>query len=847
MRICIVLVAFMLASPSGATHFPWDQGHDLIAWFKPPPPGPCEEADCDPCWGTGSPVYLADGRLVWTEVDVHLPGRPGLSMARTFNSYDPWIGPFGKGWSSTCTNRAVNVVGEPAGLLVIVSNGKRYFFPNLAPPRERLRHPIYAEVRGMSVAWRQSDFILSMQDGTVWRFAMSGSFGRLISERSASGLEVTYAYDARDRLERIADGTGRFLRLSYDSRGFVEGITDHTGRVWQYGYDERGNLIRLINPAGGIRTYRYSSETPVGDSVNYDRLLSITDESGVVVLDVEYANGRVLSYTEGQNRFTYAHNLSRREVTKTDSVGSRWLYVYNALDKRVSSIIDPLNRAQSFTFAAQDFIAYQDSAGEHWPWVHAFDWPHLLETPAGERWRWEYAPRYPMTGPTSSISPSGRTTRATYDERGNVSTVVDPSGATSRFEWGQDGHFRSVVDALGRRTSLIPNAIGLPLQVTDSAGRSASLTYDEVGQLLSVTNPEGETLRFERNVLGWATAMVLPSGKRVTYEYDSAGRLLSLTDPSAKRTRYAYDAFGRPSARIASDGRRWEMTYRADNLVSTVLRPDGVTERYNYDLNKRLTSFVGGGESVSFAYDSRGLVTSVSASAGTVSLTYDRVGRLTRETFRGNTLAYAYDVDGQVSSVTTPFGTFTYARDVRGFITGISAPEGTYGIDYDAIGRRTRLSYPNGTAAQYGYDQSGLLTRIAYTGPFSDTLTYAYDDAGLLTHASSANGTWTYQRDADGQLLAATDGTTSFAYQYDSAGNRLGAGRQHDAANRLTEDSQNTYAYDALGRLLRKQDKQTGARAAYTWNGLGQLVSVEQFPNATSSVATERILFTYDP
>ncbi|MFN0061927.1 MAG: RHS repeat-associated core domain-containing protein [Myxococcaceae bacterium] len=69
----------------------------------------------------------------------------------------------------------------------------------------------------------------------------------------------------------------------------------------------------------------------------------------------------------------------------------------------------------------------------------------------------------------------------------------------------------------------------------------------------------------------------------------------------------------------------------------------------------------------------------------------------------------------------------------------------------------------------------------------------------------------------------------------------------HDAANRLTEDSQNTYAYDALGRLLRKQDKQTGARAVYTWNGLGQLISVEQFPNATSSVATERILFTYDP
>jgi RHS repeat-associated protein len=82
--------------------------------------------------------------------------------------------------------------------------------------------------------------------------------------------------------------------------------------------------------------------------------------------------------------------------------------------------------------------------------------------------------------------------------------------------------------------------------------------------------------------------------------------------------------------------------------------------------------------------------------------------------------------------------------------------------------------------------------------------------------------------------------TAPESYAYDAEGNRtashLSASYTHDTANRLREDEDACYAYDANGNLATKTAKVTGACTggvtAYQWDVLNRLVRID-FPDAT--------------
>ncbi len=101
--------------------------------------------------------------------------------------------------------------------------------------------------------------------------------------------------------------------------------------------------------------------------------------------------------------------------------------------------------------------------------------------------------------------------------------------------------------------------------------------------------------------------------------------------------------------------------------------------------------------------------------------------------------------------------------------------------------------------ADFGYGKNGVgnVTQIA---ELSQTRDFAYDDLQRLT----------------------AGGTTAVpeSYSYDEEGNRtashLSAAHTTDTANRLTEDDQFTYVYDANGNLTSKTDKATLATTGDT-------------------------------
>ena len=77
---------------------------------------------------------------------------------------------------------------------------------------------------------------------------------------------------------------------------------------------------------------------------------------------------------------------------------------------------------------------------------------------------------------------------------------------------------------------------------------------------------------------------------------------------------------------------------------------------------------------------------------------------------------------------------------------------------------------------------------------------------------------------------------SSAQYSYDAVGNRLLRDGQavqslFDAANRLLEDEEFTYTYDANGNLTQKVDKTTAGTTAYIYDTENQLTRID-FPDA---------------
>ena len=70
------------------------------------------------------------------------------------------------------------------------------------------------------------------------------------------------------------------------------------------------------------------------------------------------------------------------------------------------------------------------------------------------------------------------------------------------------------------------------------------------------------------------------------------------------------------------------------------------------------------------------------------------------------------------------------------------------------------------------------------------------------------------------------------SYTYDAVGNRtvthLSALHVVNDADRLLEDDQFTYTYDANGNLTSKTDKVTSDVTSYTWNAQDQLIQIDR-------------------
>ncbi len=176
-------------------------------------------------------------------------------------------------------------------------------------------------------------------------------------------------------------------------------------------------------------------------------------------------------------------------------------------------------------------------------------------------------------------------------------------------------------------------------------------------------------------------------------------------------------------------------------------------------------------------------------------------------------------------------------------------------LKYDKFSNLEQFTEKTGDeihTSKYAYDRDNRVTEIQYDGA-AQKVAYAYDDLGRVTARTAECGntagkltsTYTYVDGAYGTnsttplVKKITQNGISFEYTYDTRGNIISEKRGN-----LTT----TYAYDALGQLIRVNDPHENATWVYNYDRGGNITSKVKYAYTTGTLGTavETIPYAYD-
>ena len=415
-------------------------------------------------------------------------------------------------------------------------------------------------------------------------------------------------------------------------------------------------------------------------------------------------------------------------------------------------------------------------------------------------------------------------TKTMYDDLGRVATSTDPTNTVTQYTY----------DRLGRATTTIQNYL--------NGSAAGQYTDDDLTSRFAY-NAAGEMIGYCSAAQVYTTTCDKSSGSNVQawhYAYDDAGHLELQTPPEnvtavdLDSTRWVYDVGGRITASCdavagttscgaASNVHRSTVTpassYDAAGRLKQVDIRDGNTSAA---LALRTeTSYFGDGQVKQVKYSEGSGPTLVD----TIDSVYDLFGRPTSMSRGGTTLsATSYKADGTV--------------DTRS--DGDAGAVGTSTFAYDWAQRLTSVTLPSGFFAAspaFTWRLDGLIASRTWT---SGTLkaTFAYDAAKRPTGITKGSLTENQTYDRDGNVatevrsfpsVTGDPGTGTQSFAYDALGRVIGS------SGLATPNRAYTYDRDSN----RKTKSEGGVTFTYAYDRTDQLVSVQKGALGTQS-------FTYD-
>jgi RHS repeat-associated protein len=878
------------------------------------------------------PVNVISGNvtLSLTDAAIGCPGVP-LAFVRYYNSSTLLGGgPLGPGWTH---GYEIRLGGEEQTVYQGVSGVyRRLYLPDGRTFAFRKSGDAFSPADDTDLRLEPADadgWRVCRPGGTGWTFDIMGRLA-FVDDGQGNLVTLTYTPDAEtgaDYLSRIEHSNGQFISLSYTGEGqrgvFLTGLAtadpswsiafayDDSGRFASatrvtsagpsfaegYSYEAVGFcLTQRVDAAGATYNYSYTNIVRNGIAQRFGSASWL--DGNAFLTRFQYHAGNVTNATRATaywasgssvaSLFRWDTNTWRitSEVNEADGSGRTFAYdsgqnpvretlFHNGVTSVVVRVFDGRHNVLREASALRAEPAFSDNA-QFYEWHPDLALPVMTADASGVTnfFTWSdtglllssrdavsaVSFAYTANGqPAAVTNANGHATAFAYDALGYPSLTEPPVGPTSRTVFDSAGH-------------LIESALPAP----GGGWRATAFTNDTYGRVCCVTWPDGISESILRNAAGAVTSRIDRAGNRtalawlpmntpasvtrwldaatpvtVAWSRDWQMNTLAVTDPMGRKVEtYRLDAQDRVAAVTNLEGQSMAVSYLVGGLVSSVRRFDGVTVSNVYDSAGRVTRTLhNGAEILGTAYRANGQSLSASNTANTVSWSYDPAGRAVSEavspqllTPNSSLLTYSYDPSGnptntnlsvessafnversfdpaeRLSCQTTPAGAFTYSYgDRNGLAVCVSNAALTAENAYDILDRVTNMVYRNASATVVG------------------SFAYQYDVRGLVTQKAGtldgATATNTYAYDALGRLISA-DGV---AYTYDLAGNRLTAGASSFtySNNRLA-----CVAHDTAGNITNMV--RGGVTLALSWNTQGQLTSV-----STNGVFAES--YAYDP
>ena len=414
-----------------------------------------------------------------------------------------------------------------------------------------------------------------------------------------------------------------------------------------------------------------------------------------------------------------------------------------------------------------------------------------------------------------------------FNVRGNVTTKTQKcfvggtacTNAVTKYTYDETGQVTSMVDACG-------NTACADMQ---SGGHTTQYSYTD-SYVSGNSNTSGITPPGSTNA--YLTTITYPSTggvahvEQFSYDYAS-GQLTVSKDQNSQQTGYQYnDPFARPTAVNYPDGGQTTISYNDAAPTPTVttqrLQSAGVyvantatSDGMGHTIQTALTSDPEGADYTDTSYTGTGQVRTVSNPHRSTSSSTD------------GTTTYAYDALGRVLSVTDQDGSVAQTS-YSGACTTVTDEAGKARKSCaDGLGRMTDVwEDPNGLNYHTTYAYDGLDNLTAVTQNGSHQRTFSYDSLSRLLSSTNPESNWsplnqtyvptTYTYDANGNVATKTApkpnqqgaATVTTSYQYDGL-NRLTQKSFSDGSQTLI------YNYDVfswgssepngIGRLLETQ------------------------------------------
>jgi YD repeat-containing protein len=440
-------------------------------------------------------------------------------------------------------------------------------------------------------------------------------------------------------------------------------------------------------------------------------------------------------------------------------------------------------------------------------------------------------------------------TQQTYDWKGRPRVTTNQDGTTKTASYAGCGC-----------------AGGEVVTLTDEGTIDTGVTKKRQQKIYS--DVLGRTVKTE--ILNWEAGSVYSATVNTYNARDQITQARQYQGPSTsgtyQDTSMTYDGYGRLQSKHVPEentGTATTWTYNADDSVNTVTDARGAVTTMGYagsnrGLVKSVTHTLTGSPqiNVSYNYDAVGNRILMTDSLGTVSYGYDQLSRMTSETrtvtgVSSFALSYTYNLAGQLASYNTLGQSVSYTRDQVGSLTSVSSSGSTTpivsNIKYRAWGGRNELTYGDNHTAVTQYNNRLLPTNYSLSNVMTRDYSY-FADGRLKSSDLTQDGNFyrVYEYDHAGRLKS--DSTpTNFAQNvtYDvwdnvtqsegwhwsqiilasgTYANNRHSNWQYNAAGQVTVNDDNSFTYDAAGRMNTVWPQGFASAQQIIYDGDGQVV-----------------------